>query len=205
MKGEVSREDAKAQSYEIQGWIVCFEKNLRNGSLVRLIRMNTKHILALLILFVAACETSFALISIRTITREDAAELKIEVRAKAGGPDQVWIEMEFNPAVQSGKFQHVSLEITDENDGFVFGWTPLKDQRTRDGKVLVRMMGSRKFLNNVTLRIVHGELGSHGLDVRLKDFVDFENLDVDKPRQKSEATEKAEPAPPAATTVDSKS
>lgn len=167
--------------------------------------MNTKHILALLILLVAACETSFALISIRTISKQDAEELGIDVRARAGGPDHAWVEMEFNPDSLTGKFQHVSLEITDENDEFALGWTPLKDQRTRDGKALVRMMGSRKFFNNVTLRIVHGELGSLGLDVQLKDFVNFEDLGEQKPRQKTEATEKTEPALPAATSVDSKS
>ena len=167
--------------------------------------MNTKHILALLILIFAACETSFALISIRTISKQDAEELGIDVRARAGGPDHAWVEMEFNPDSLTGKFQHVSLEITDENDEFALGWTPLKDQRTRDGKALVRMMGRRKFFNNVTLRIVHGELGSLGLDVQLKDFVNFEDLGKDKSIEKSVGTQEAEPSQPAATTVDSKS
>lgn len=108
---------------------------------------------------------------------EQAEALGITLRVKPSGPKHAWVELEFKPEGALAKFQQVSLEISD-GDELRMGWTPLKDRRTDGGRVLVRLMGGRRFLDNVTLRIVCGDLGESGLDVRLKDFVDFETLTV---------------------------
>ena len=139
------------------------------------------------------------MISVGNVSVERAEELGITLRAKPGGPKHAWIELEFKPEGTLSKFQHVSLEISD-GDQLGLGWTPLKDTRTSNGSVIVRVMGSRKFLENVTLRVVCGELRAvSGLDVKIKDFVDFDNLPQSKPSNGSHNAEQdgaGQPASP---------
>lgn len=171
---------------------------LRNPGLqVSKAHMKTIPFLAVLILFVAPPSTSMALISVGEVTRERAKELGIELRAKPGGPKHAWIELEFKPEGRLAKFQHVSLEIAD-GDQLGLGWTPLKDTRTDSGSVIVRVMGSRAFLEKVTLRIVHGDFGGTGEDVRIKDFVNFEELDKAEPSNGPEGAEQDGTDQPAA-------
>ena len=147
------------------------------------------HLFTYLTLFVAACGSSNAMISVGNVSVDRAGELGIELRAKPGGPKHAWIELEFKPIGPLSKFQHVSLEIPD-GDELGLGWTPLKDNRTSTGSVVVRVMGSRQFLQKVTLRIVCGELRSEtGLDLKIRDFVDFEELTK---TQSAGGSEKAE-------------
>lgn len=147
--------------------------------------MKALHLFITLILFLISLNTSLALMSVGIITKERAKELGIEVRAKPGGPDHAWVELEFKPEGKLERFRHVSLEIADK-DQLELGWTPLKDQRTSQGTVLVRVMGSRAFLKRVTLRIVLGDIGRVGNDIRLKDFINFDTLDQRVPSNPSE-------------------
>jgi hypothetical protein len=137
--------------------------------------MKTKISLAVLVLFLAACGTCLAAMSIGNVPKEQAKEWGITLRAIANGPKEAWIELEFKPEGKLADFGHVSLEISD-GDQFQLGWTPLKDERTSDGSVIVRLMGNRAFLDKVTLRIVCGRLEVVGHDVRVKDFVDLKAL-----------------------------
>jgi hypothetical protein len=131
--------------------------------------------LAVLILFAAASATCLAEISIERVSQERAKELGIEIHANPNGPKEAWIQLEFKPEGKLGDFNHVSLEIAD-GDQFQLGWTPLKDERTDTGNVIVRLMGNRAFLDKVTLRIVRGAFGELGKDVRIRDLVDLEEL-----------------------------
>ena len=138
--------------------------------------MKTTVSLAALILFVAVCGTSLAVISVGNVSKDQAKELGIELRAKPNGPNEAWIELEFKPEGKLAGFKHVSLEIADDKQ-FQLGWTPLKDERTSSGNVVVRLMGNRAFLEKVTLRVVCGPFtGDTGHDLRVKDFVDFKQL-----------------------------
>src|SRR3954466_10342542 len=137
--------------------------------------MKTTLRLALLVLFAAAAATSLGMISVGGVSKDQAKELGIELRAKPNGPNEAWIELEFKPEGKLADFQHVSLEIAD-GDQFQLGWTPLKDERTSTGSVVVRLMGNRAFLEKVTLRIVLGATGEVGDDLRIKDFVDIKGL-----------------------------
>ena len=137
--------------------------------------MKPRLLLIVLSLFAAASNAAFALISVVNVSVERANELGIELRAKPGGPKHAWVELEFKAEGALSAFQHVSLEISD-GDQLALGWTPLKDKRTNSGNVMVRIMGSRDFLEKTTLRIVLGDFRDSGLDVRLKDFVDLEKL-----------------------------
>jgi hypothetical protein len=137
--------------------------------------MKTTISLAVLILFVAACGTCLAMISVGKVSQERAKELGIELRAKRNGPKEAWIELEFQPEGKLADFKHVSLEVADGEE-FQLGWTPLKDERTSTGSVIVRLMGNRAFLEKVTLRVVCGAFGDVGHDLRIKDFVDLKEL-----------------------------
>jgi len=137
--------------------------------------MKTTLNLAAPILFLAASGTCLAMISVGKVSKERAKELGIELRAKANGPNEAWIELEFKPEGKLAGFKHVSLEITDGKQ-FQLGWTPLKDERTSTGSVVVRLMGNRAFLEKVTLRIVRGATEEVGDDLRIKDFVDLKEL-----------------------------
>ena len=136
--------------------------------------MKTRISLALIGLL-AVCGTCLAMISTRNVTKSEAKELGLELRAKPNGPNEAWIELEFKPEGKLAGFSHVNLEIRD-GENFQLGWTPLKDERTSSGNVLVRLMGNRAFLENVTLRIVRGATGEVGDDVRISDFVDLKEL-----------------------------
>jgi hypothetical protein len=137
--------------------------------------MKTTTSLAVLVLFVATCGTCLGVISIRKLSKDQAKDLGIELRAKPNGPNEAWIELEFKPEGRLAGFQHVSLEIRD-GDAFQLGWTRLKDERTSSGSVVVRLMGNRAFLEKVTLRIVRGATGDIGDDLRIEDFVDLKEL-----------------------------
>jgi hypothetical protein len=137
--------------------------------------MKTTLCLAVLILFVAASGTCLAMISVENVSKARAKELGIELRAKPNGPKEAWIELEFKPEGKLADFNHVSLEIAD-GEQFQLGWTPLKDERTSTGSVVVRLMGNRAFLEKVTLRVVRGAFGDVGHDLRIKDFVDLKEL-----------------------------
>jgi hypothetical protein len=71
--------------------------------------MKTTITLSLLVLLVAACGTCLAMISTRNVSNDLAKELGIEVRGKANGPNEAWIELEFKPEGKLAGFNHVSL------------------------------------------------------------------------------------------------
>jgi hypothetical protein len=137
--------------------------------------MKTTTSLAVLTLLVAACGTCLAMISVRSVSKNEAKELGIELRAKPNGPNGAWIELEFKPEGKLADFKHVSLEIRDDKE-FQLGWTPLKDERTSSGSVIVRLNGNRAFLEKVTLRVVRGDFADRGDDLRIKDFVNLKEL-----------------------------
>jgi len=137
--------------------------------------MKTTTSILALVLFLTACGMCLADMSVGNVSKERAKELGIELRAKPNGPNEASIELEFKPEGKLAGFQYVSLEIAD-GDKFQLGWTPLKDERTGTGSVVVRLLGNRAFLENVTLRIVRGVTADVGDDVRIKDFVDLKEL-----------------------------
>ena len=141
-------------------------------------------LLLFILSLLSASSAVFGLISVGNVTVERADELGIELRVRPGGPKHAWVELEFKAEGALSEFQHVSLEIPD-GDLLGLGWTPLKDKRTYSGSVIVRLMGSRNFLKRTTLRIVLGDFDDSGLDVRLKDFVDFDTLQETKPSRTS--------------------
>jgi hypothetical protein len=155
----------------------------------------------LAVLLAVAPSPCLALISVEDVSKARAKELGIEVRAKPNGPKEAWIELEFKPAGVLNDFNHVSLEIAVAGK-FQLGWTPLKHERTSTGTVVVRLMGNREFLENVTLRVVSGVIGMTGYDLRVKDFVELDKRFTKKGEKEKEAprspAEQGGVGPPAA-------
>src|SRR5579859_8179081 len=121
------------------------------------------------LLVVAIPGVCLALRSIGIVTKEQAKEMGIEVRAVGSDPEQVWIELEFKPEGKLKDYRHVEMDIN-EGDKMLLGYTVLKDVRQDSGKVLVRVLTTRTFLEKITLEIVVDAPTPIGHMIRLKDF-----------------------------------
>src|SRR5258705_9962432 len=96
----------------------------------------TLHISVLALLLLAAPSLCFALREIAPLTREQARGMGIEVRAKAAGPDAVWLELEFKPEGKLKDFTHVELMMT-QGDKSVVVSAVLRETRSSSGSVVV--------------------------------------------------------------------
>ncbi|MCD6051591.1 MAG: hypothetical protein K0Q55_3000 [Verrucomicrobia bacterium] len=124
-------------------------------------------------LLVALVSPCLALMGIGWVTPKEAKELGIELRVTDSGPNAHWVELEFKPEGRFKEFQHVSLEIAD-GEKLLLGYTTLKETR-EPGKVTVRFMAGRPYVDKITLRIVTGYPSNYsGHDLRLKEFIKSE-------------------------------
>jgi hypothetical protein len=124
-------------------------------------------------LLLALAAPCFALMGIGLVTPKEAKELGIDLRFKDSGPEACWVELEFKPEGRFKEFQHVSLEIAD-GEKLLLGYTTLKDTR-ESGKIIVRFMAGRAYVDKITLRIVTGFPSNYsGHDLRLKEFIKTE-------------------------------
>lgn len=116
-------------------------------------------------------DPSHALRSIGIITPKDAKEMSIEVRTTPSGPEAFWLELEFKPEGKLKDYQHVELEIQ-EGDKTLIAYAALSEKRSNDGKVTVRFMIARAFVEKVTLSIITGFPSNYsGNEIRLRDFI----------------------------------
>ncbi len=98
----------------------------------------------------------------------------MELRFIGNGPNEVWVELEFEPEGQLKDFSRVSLEIR-EGDKLSVGYAPLREERSPSGSVTVRFMASWAYLEKVTLSVVAGQpMNMTGYELRVKDFVQQE-------------------------------
>src|SRR5687768_2841568 len=94
------------------------------------------HLFVFAFFVMAAPSPCFALREITPITKKEAKELGIEVRAKPAGPDAVGLELEFKPAGKLNEFTHVELSIREGEKSLVFFGT-LRETRSKSGNVVV--------------------------------------------------------------------
>ena len=133
------------------------------------------HLPILVILFAAAFQC-FALRSVGIVSKTEAKEMGIEVRATAAGPEALWLELEFKPEGKLKSYQHVELEI-EEGDKSLIGYAELAGKRSSSGSVVVRLMASRAFVAKITLSIITGfpsNFSAHQL--RMKDFIELDKI-----------------------------
>jgi len=126
-------------------------------------------------LFMAASSRCFALRETAVLTKKDAKEMGIEVRASAAGADAVRLELEFKPEGKLKDFTHVELTVTEGEKSFVFS-TALRETRSSSGNIVVTFTASRAWFEKVTLSVVQRsprEAGDHTCELRIKDFADL--------------------------------
>jgi hypothetical protein len=135
-------------------------------------------VLALMCLLMAGSSQCFALREIARLTKEEAKGMGIEVRAKAAGPDAIWLELEFKPEDRLKDFTHVELSMT-EGEKSVVVFAALREKRSISGSVVVTFTTGRAYLEKTTLSVVMhspGEAGDHTFQLRMKEFVDLEKV-----------------------------
>ena len=128
-------------------------------------------------LFMAASSQCFALREIAVITKKEAKEMGIEVRAQAAGADAVRLELEFKPEGKLKEFTHVELKMTGEK-AFVIS-AALREKRSSSGSIIVTLTASRAYHEQTTLSVVmHSprEAGDHTYELRMKEFVDLDKV-----------------------------
>ena len=155
-------------------WQGAFSANLPSNTRMKTI-INLSVLLVLLVTNPSPC---FALREIAVITKKEAKEMGIEVRAHTAGPDAVWLELEFKPEGKLKEFTHVELNMGEGKKAFVVSAT-LRETRSSSGSILVTLTASRAYFEKITLSVVmHSprEAGDHTYELRMKDFVDLEKV-----------------------------
>jgi hypothetical protein len=116
-----------------------------------------------------------ALWGIATVSKEQAKELGMVIRAHAAGPVDVRVELDFKLAGELKTFSEVNLRVKDGEK--LLATAPLKEDRSIPGRVVVSFTADRTRLDKLTLWVmVPGTLGGTVHELRLKDFVDPDKL-----------------------------
>ena len=117
-----------------------------------------------------------ALRSIGPISKQEAADLGISVRATASGPEAAWVTLEFTPKGKLKEYSHVELEM-EEGGKPVLAYAVLGEKRSANGSVSLTFMVSRAYLPKVTLSIVTGFPRNYaGNQIALRDFVNVAEI-----------------------------
>src|SRR5262249_20737320 len=122
----------------------------------------------------------FALWGIVSVSKQQAKELGLEVRTTAGGPNHVTVELEFKTEGKfkefspDGKFKkgsRVELRIGEGANPPVTA--PLREDRSKPGRVVVNFTADRTQLDKLTLWVMAPEPdGGTAYQLRIKDFVE---------------------------------
>ena len=148
--------------------------------------MKTLFGIAVLAVLLVAASPCFALNVTVPVSKEGAKELGMEVQTKTGfGSNHVMVQLEFKTEGNfeqfspEGKFKHRSLvELRIGEGDYPEGdyppvTAPLKEDRSKPGRVVVGFAANRTQLDKLKLRVVvpNGD-GLIFYDLRVKDFVE---------------------------------
>ena len=135
--------------------------------------MKTTLNIAVLAALIVAPSPCFALWEIAPVSRERAKELGMEVRSAAAGPNQVRVELEFKAEGLLKNFSRVDLRFGEGDNPPLT--TPLREDRSKQGRVVVSFTADRTQLDKLTLWVMVPEsLGGTACQIRIKDFVEPE-------------------------------
>jgi hypothetical protein len=142
--------------------------------------MKTAFNLAVLAVLLVAPGECFADWMIKSVTKDRAREMGMEVRSVATGPNLVRVELEFKVEGELKEYDgrmkdrsRVELRIGEGDNPQVSA--PLREDRSKPGRVVVRFTADRAQLDKLTLWVmVPGTLGGDIYDLRVKDFVERE-------------------------------
>jgi len=172
---------------------------------VRKLRLSS---LVLAVLLVVAPSPCFALWEIAQVTRDRAKELGMEIRSKAAGPKAVRLELEVAIKGKLKKFSRVDLRISEGGKSLVIA--PLREDRSKPGRVVVGFAADRAHLDKITLWVMVPDMipGGTIYELRVKDFVELDKRLPKNGEKKRKAPQNAADrggaAPPAATRSESK-
>jgi hypothetical protein len=131
------------------------------------------------VFLVVAPSPCFALWGYASVSKERAKELGMEVRSVPAGPNQVRVELEFKTEGKfegfspAGKFKDrsgVELRIGEGKNPLVTA--PLREDRSKPGRVVVSFTADRAELDKLSLRVWAPESDGGTIYVlRVKDFV----------------------------------
>ena len=121
-----------------------------------------------------------ALWEIAPVTPEEAEDWGVEVRSQAAGPDRVRVELEFGTEDRLKEYDGNLKEYSRVELRFGEGdvppvSAPLREERTKEGNVVVHLVVDRSELDKVTLWIMIPGLGGGTVyEVGVSDFVEGE-------------------------------
>jgi hypothetical protein len=145
------------------------------------------NISAVAVFLVVAPSPCFALWVTRTVPKERAKEMGMEVRSERGGRNQLRVELEFktegkfeafNPESKYKRGSRVELRI---GEGHIFEvdntslTAPLREDRSKPGRVVVSFSADRAHLdkNNLWVMVPESD-GGTAYVLRVNDFVELE-------------------------------
>ena len=166
--------------------------------------MKTTTRLALLgfLSLIALTSSSFAMISFRYTSPEQAKEMGIKVKHKPSGPDHVIVDIEFKPEGRLKNFAkaegltRVDLQIGEDKERLLSA--TLREDRSQKGRVAVRFTAKRSQLDQITVWLIDPPLlGGTAEVLKLHQFIDLERIDHAKngrPVQNAEESRDHAPA-----------
>jgi hypothetical protein len=134
--------------------------------------MKTAFNIAVLAVLLITPNRSFALWLIAPVSKNLAKEMGMEVRSELAGPNHVRVELEFKIEGAFKDFSSVDLRIGEGNNPPLTA--PLREDRSKPGRVIVRFTAHRRELEKIKLWVmVPGLDGGSIYDLRVKDFVEL--------------------------------
>jgi uncharacterized protein (DUF58 family) len=142
--------------------------------------MKTLFGIAVVAVLLVAASPCFALTLHVPVSREKAKELGMEVRTTVTGPNHVIVQLEFktdgrfeefSPEGKHKDHSRVELRIGEGDDPPVTA--PLREDRSKPGRVVVSFTADRTQLDKLKLWVVVPEPDGRTIyDLRVKDFVE---------------------------------
>ncbi len=135
--------------------------------------MKTRLIISIVaVLLIVAPSPCFALWGIVHVAKKEAKELGMQVRSEPAGPNHVRVALEFKLEGTLKDFSSVDLRIGEGDNPSVTA--PLREDRSKPGRVVVSFTADRAQLDKLTLWVsVPESLGGTRYDLRVKDFVEL--------------------------------
>ena len=126
-------------------------------------------VMAVLLLVVSS--PCFALWGHENVSKARAKELGMEFRSEPTGPNEVGVDLEFKTEGELKNFSQVDLRIGEGDNPPVTA--PLREDRSKPGRVAVRFYADRGQLDKLSLWIrVPGGAGGTIYHLRAGDFVE---------------------------------
>ena len=135
--------------------------------------MKTRLIISVLaILLIVAPSPCFALTMMIHVSKAEAKKLGMQVRSEKSRPNHVRVELEFKPEGKLKDFSSVDLRIGEGDNPAVTA--PLREDRSKAGRVVVSFTADRDQLDKLTLWVTVPESDGRTIyELRVKDFVEL--------------------------------